>query len=120
MFSGNDVQTLAEDLGLTADDFIVSFSLDGAQLYQNKKSDTWIGIWTIYNYDPTTRYTNKHVLPGNIIPGLNKPRILDLFLYRGFYHLSALQHENNGNGMAVWDALQEKTMLPSSFPIRNC
>ena len=112
VFSGNDVQTLAEDLGLTADDFIVSFSLDGAQLYQNKKSDTWIGIWTIYNYDPTTRYTNKHVLPGNIIPGPNKPKILDLFLYRGFYHLSALQHENNGkkNGMAVWDALQEKTI----------
>jgi hypothetical protein len=110
VFSGNDIQKLAADLGLTVDDYIVSFSLDGAQLYQNKKSDTWIGIWSIYNYDPATRYTNKHILPGSVIPGPNKPKILDSFLYRSFYHLSALQHENAGNGMAVWDALQKTTI----------
>lgn len=108
VFSSNDIQKLVEDLGLTADDFLVSFSLDGAQLYQNKKSDTWIGIWTIYNYNPATQYTNKHVTPSNVVPSPNKPKTLDSFLYCTFYHLSALQRENNGNGMAVWDALQEK------------
>jgi hypothetical protein len=110
VFCGKDITTLAEDLKLTADDYLVSFSLDGAQLYQNKKSDTWIGIWTIYNYDPTTRYTSKRVTPSNVVPGPNKPKIQDSFLYRTFHHLSALQRENNGNGMAVWDALQERTI----------
>jgi hypothetical protein len=108
VFCGSDVRALAQELGLTADDYIVSFSIDGAQLYQNKKSDTWVGIWTVYNYDPATRYANKHVLPAHIIPGPNKPKIQDSFLYRDFYHFSALQHENNGKGMAVWDALQGK------------
>ena len=106
VFSGSDIRALAEDLRLTVDDYIVSFSLDGAQVYQNKKSDTWIGIWIVYNYNPATRYMNKFVLPSHVIPGPSKPKVQDSFLLRCFYHLSALQHENNGNGMAVWDALQ--------------
>ncbi|KAF8955107.1 hypothetical protein BDZ97DRAFT_1619993, partial [Flammula alnicola] len=42
IFCGSDVLDLAEDLKLTSDDTTVIFSLDGAQLYQSKKSDTWI------------------------------------------------------------------------------
>lgn len=106
IFSGSDIRALAEELHLAADDYLVGFSLDGAQVYQNKKSDTWIGIWMIYNYDPATRYLNKFVLPGHVIPGPCKPKVQDSFLFRPFYHLSALQHENGGRGMAVWDALR--------------
>ena len=54
IFTGSEYINLAERLDLTSDDMVVSFSLDGAQLYQNKKSDTWIGIWIVVEYDPTT------------------------------------------------------------------
>ena len=40
-FCGQDYQDLAEKLSLTEDDTTVILSIDGAQLYQNKKSDTW-------------------------------------------------------------------------------
>ena len=106
IFSGNDVQTLCDRLSLTVDDITVSFSLDGAQLYVSKKSDTWIAIWIIDDYDPTTRYKKRRVLPALIVPGPNKPKNIDSFLFRSFYHVSALQRENNGAGLRVWDALQ--------------
>jgi hypothetical protein len=78
--------------------------LDGAQLYQNKKSDTWISIWILNNFSPNQRYQKQRVLPGTIIPGPNKPQITDSYLYRGLHHLSALQRENNGAGLCMWDA----------------
>jgi len=56
---GEDVMKLTETLNLTSHDTMIIFSLDGAQLYQDKKSDTWIGIWIIINYDPKTWYRKK-------------------------------------------------------------
>ena len=106
IFCGNDFLNLSERYALTSNDTTVLFSLDGAQLYQNKKSDTWIAIWVILDYDPKTRYQSKHILPALIIPGPNKPKELDSFLFRGFHHLSSIQRENNGAGLRVWDGLQ--------------
>ena len=40
IFSGSEIQDLVERMKITGDDTVVSLSLDGAQLYQNKKSDT--------------------------------------------------------------------------------
>jgi hypothetical protein len=111
IFCGSNVRELLGKLSLTINDVTVSFSLDGAQLYQSKKSDTWIGIWIINDYDPKTRYKRKHVLPALVIPGPNKPKKLDFFLFRSIYHLAALQHENDGAGMRVWDAFQQTTVL---------
>ncbi len=110
IFCGSDVLDLCEDLNLTSDDTTVIFSLDGAQLYQNKKSDTWIAIWIITNYDPKTRYRSKHVLPAAIVPGPNKPKNLDSFLFRTFHHLSAIQREDNGAGMKVYDAVKREVV----------
>ncbi|CAA7263667.1 unnamed protein product [Cyclocybe aegerita] len=110
IFSGRDVLDLSERLSLTENDITVSFSLDGAQLYQTKKSDTWIAIWIVTDYDPSTRYKRKHVLPAAVIPGPNKPKNIDSFMFRSFYHLSALQREKNGRGLRIWDALQKKTI----------
>jgi hypothetical protein len=114
IFSGSDLRQLATnpEIAITVNDITVNFSLDGAQLFQNKKSDTWIAIWVINDYDPKTRYRKKHVLPALIIPGPNKPKNLDAFLFRCFYHLAALQHENDGRGMQIWNAL-EKKVTPS-------
>jgi hypothetical protein len=104
IFSGSEIQDLAERVNITGNDTVVSLSLDGAQLYQNKKSDTWISIWIVDNFSPSQRYQKRRVLPGTIIPGPNKPKITDSYLYRGLHHLSALQRENNGAGLRMWDA----------------
>jgi hypothetical protein len=107
VLSGSEAQDLAERLNITGHDTVVSSSLDGAQLYQNKKSDTWISIWILHNLSPKQRYQKRHVLPGTIIPGPNKPKITDSYLFRGIHHLSALQRENNGAGLRMWDALED-------------
>ncbi|KAJ3876693.1 hypothetical protein F5051DRAFT_331339, partial [Lentinula edodes] len=41
IFCGSDFLDLAEKVKLTPHDIMVSLSVDGAQLYQNKQSDTW-------------------------------------------------------------------------------
>ena len=64
-------------------DTILLFSLDGAQLYEHKQSDCWIYIWVILNLSPDKRYKKKHVLPGAFIPGPNKPKNIDSFLFPG-------------------------------------
>ncbi|KAF9034266.1 hypothetical protein BJ165DRAFT_1417414 [Panaeolus papilionaceus] len=68
--SGSDVQELFETIGLTPNDTTLIFSLDGAQLYQNKQSDTWIAIWILPNYSPKIRYRKKY------------PKNLDSFLFK--------------------------------------
>jgi hypothetical protein len=117
IFCGEDFLELVEKFNLTMDDTTVMFSLDGAQLYQNKKSDTWLAIWVITDYNSKTRYQSKRVLPALVIPGSNKPKEIDSFLFRSFHHLSAIQQENDGQGLAVWDALQEKVILSRIFVI---
>lgn len=119
LFCGSDILDLAENLQLTSDDTTVSFSFDGAQLYQSKKSDTWIGIWIIDDYSPVARYKKKRVFPALIIPGPNKPKILDSYLFRSFHHVSALQRENNGAGFRVWDGLKEETVNSRVIVILN-
>ena len=81
IFAGEDFIALSQDLQLTINDITVSFSIDGAQLYQNKKSDTWIAIWIINDYSPSSRYKKKHILPAAIIPGPNKPKNIDSYLF---------------------------------------
>ena len=84
LFSGSDILDLIENLQLTSDDTTVSFSFDGAQLYQSKKSDTWIGIWIVGDYSPGTHYKKKCVLPGIIVPGPNKLKYPDSFFFSKF------------------------------------
>ena len=111
IFSGWDYLDMAERLSLTEDDTTVILSIDGAQLYQNKKSNTWIAIWIVADYNPNTRYLQKHILPAAIIPGPNKSKHIDSLLFRSIQHLSALQHANNGTGIRVWDAIKEEIVL---------
>lgn len=110
LFSGSDILNLCEDLHLTSDDTTASFSFDGAQLHQNKKSDTWIVIWIINDYSPTTQYKKRHVLPALVVPGPNKPKNLDSFLFRTFHHISVIQQENVGAGLCAWDGIKEVTI----------
>jgi hypothetical protein len=108
---GEDILKLSETLNLTSDDTTIIFSLDGAQLYQDKKSDTWIGIWIVINYDPNARYRKKRVLPAFIVPGPHKPKMVDSYLFRSFHHLSAIQRENDGAGIRVFDAAKNAVIF---------
>jgi hypothetical protein len=52
---------------------------------------------------PDQRYKKKYVLPGGFIPGPNKPKDIDSFVFPGLQHLSAIQKE----GLPIWDPLRE-------------
>lgn len=86
------------------DDTMVLFSVDGAQLYRNKQSDMWMGIFTLLNLPPEQRYKNSHILPAVFIPGPYKPKNTDSFFFRVFHHASILMKE----GVQVWDAAQNR------------
>ncbi|KIN97645.1 hypothetical protein M404DRAFT_91800, partial [Pisolithus tinctorius Marx 270] len=79
---------------------VLMLSLDGAQLYDSKESDCWMYIWIIINLPPDKRYRKLHIHPGGFIPGPNKPKNLDSFLFPGIHHLTALQAE----GLPIWNA----------------
>lgn len=93
------------------DNMVLLFSMDGAQLYANKASDCWIYIWIIFDYMPGTRYKKKHVLPGGFIPGPNKPKHSDSFLFPGLHHLAALQNE----GLQIWDSVTKIVITSHPF-----
>ncbi|RXW13143.1 hypothetical protein EST38_g12710 [Candolleomyces aberdarensis] len=117
IYCGSDLRNLGQATGFTAteDDTFVGLSVDGAQLYQDKKSDTWFGIWIVYDYDPATRYKRRHVLPAFIIPGPEKPKNVESYLFRSFYHLLALQRENGGAGLWAYDAMKEAIISSRIF-----
>ena len=86
---------------LTSNNVILMLSVDGAQLYQSKKSDCWIYIWVLLDLTPDLCYKKKYVLPGSFIPGPNKLKNLNSFMYTGLHHLVALQRDS----LCIWDSL---------------
>src|SRR6202789_1511107 len=64
VYHGRDYLAAVERGDITADDMMLLFSIDGAQLYESKQSDCWIAIWIILDHAPDGRYTKKCVLPG--------------------------------------------------------
>jgi hypothetical protein len=93
LFYGQAYIDLVDQEKINKDDIVLMFSIDGAQLYASKASDCWIYIWVIFEYDPGSRYKKRHVLSGGFIPGPNKPKDSDSFLFTGLHHLAALQRE---------------------------
>ena len=89
------------------------FSIDGAQLYTLKASDCWIYIWIVLDRVPGQRYKKKFVLPGGFIPGPNKPKNLDSFIYPGLDHVAAVMTE----GLKIWDAARDHTHISCLFLI---
>ena len=62
-------------------------------------------------HSPMTCYKKKHVLPGVVIPGPNKPKNSDSFTFQSFHHISACQRENNNAGIRVWDGAKDAMIL---------
>jgi hypothetical protein len=92
-------------------DMVLLMSIDGAQLYQSKQSDCWIYIWVILDLVPDVRYKKRHVFPGGFIPGPNKPKNVDSFIFPGLHHVAALMKE----GLGIWDAAQDVVFLSHPF-----
>lgn len=110
LFDGTDYLQAVIDNKIQAGDMVLVMSVDGAQLYENKASDCWIYIWIIMDYSPDVRYKKRHVLPGGFIPGPNKPKNMDSFVFPGLYHLSAIQN----TGLQIWDS--RKNQIFTSYP----
>ena len=108
---GRDYLDAVETGKIKNDDVLVQLSLNGAQLYQDKDSDCWIFVYIIHNLPPNLRYKKCLVIPAGFIPGLDKMKDSDSFLYPVLYHISALQNE----GLRIWDA-SAQTHLPRSTP----
>src|SRR5438309_689702 len=78
---------------IAPDNMVLMLSIDGAQLYQSKQSDCWIYIWIVLNLAPNLRYKKHYVLIGAIIPGPNKPKNANSYLFPGLHHACALSKE---------------------------
>jgi len=115
----NDIAMGWDYLGAVLDgdikshDIVVMVSLDGAQLYDSIESDCWIYIWIIVNLPPDKHYRKLHVCPGGFIPGPNKPKNVNSFLFPGIHHLAALQAE----GLPIWNAHTDSRYLSDIYLI---
>ena len=88
----------------THNDTLLGLSIDGAQLYQSKKSDCWIWIWVIFDYALDMKI---HILICGIILGPNKPNNADSYLYISICRLVAIKK----NGLKVWNGLTNKLVI---------
>ena len=103
IYHGGDYLSTVERGDIRPDDMVLMLSIDGAQLYAKKQSDCWISIWIILDHALDAHYMKKHVVPGTFIPGHNKPKNVDSFLYPSLHHLATLQKE----GLKIWDAQED-------------
>ncbi|KIK81510.1 hypothetical protein PAXRUDRAFT_15206 [Paxillus rubicundulus Ve08.2h10] len=101
------------DRDIKKHDIVLMVLLDSPQLYENKELDCWMYIWVILNLPPQKWYRKLHVLPSGFIPSPNKPKNLDSFLFPGFHHLTALQHE----GLPMWDPLTDSRYISGLYLI---
>ncbi|KAJ3001526.1 hypothetical protein NUW54_g6368 [Trametes sanguinea] len=112
-----DIASSSELLHRVADgsiqkhDVVLMFSIDGAQLYQNKSSDCWMSLWLLGNIRPDKRYKKQFMLPGVIIPGPNHPKDLDSFLFPSFHHVAAVMRE----GLTVYHATLQERVVSNLF-----
>ena len=111
LFCGSDYLKAVNNGSISDNDTVVMLSIDGAQLYRNKKSDCWIYIWILLDLAPDHRYKIRNILPGGIIPGPGHPRNLDSFLFPGLAHVSAIQRE----GLRVYDAYRREVYTTLIF-----
>jgi hypothetical protein len=86
IFCGKDIlehycKRPAPDYNIHQYDTMLSFSMDGAQLYRNKKSDVLIANWVLLNLDPKSRYKKTEAMPAFVVPGPEKVKHPDSFMY---------------------------------------
>ena len=111
IFSGEAYLDAVKNGEIKDYDTVLMLSIDGAQLYRDKKSECWIYIWILLELAPDQRYKVRNILPGGIIPGPTAPEHLDSFLFPGLAHVSALQKE----GLRLWDSYNRRLVCSYLF-----
>ncbi|KAJ3001952.1 hypothetical protein NUW54_g6112 [Trametes sanguinea] len=109
--SSSELLRRVADGSIKEHDAVLMFSIDGAQLYQNKASDCWMSLWLLCNIPPDKRYKKPYMIPGVIIPGPNHPQDLDSFLFPSFHHVAAVMHE----GLPVYHATLRQLVVSNLF-----
>ena len=89
---------------------VLIFSINSAQLYQNKSSDCWMAIWVVFDHSPNGHYKKKHIMSATFISGPKKTKNSDSYIFPSLHHLAALQKE----GFHIWDASSDS--LFTSYP----
>jgi hypothetical protein len=113
---GTDYLNAVRNGDIGPDDMVLLFSTDGARLYQNKQSDCWISIWIIVDHPPDLRYKKKTVAPAFFVPGPNKMKNSESFMFLTWHHLAALQKE----GLQIWDADSDRQFISRLFLFLGC
>ena len=110
-FHGSEYLEAVNSGRIVPGDMVLMFSIDGAQLYRNKSSDCWMAIWVVFDHSPDGRYKKKFVLSATFIPGPNKPKNSDSYIFPSLHHLAALQKE----GLRIWDASSDSLFTSRPF-----
>jgi hypothetical protein len=71
-------------------DTMMCISMDGAQLYRSKESDTFIYTWIFLNLPPNVRYKKNHLAPAFIVPGPKKIKHPESFAYPSMHEARVL------------------------------
>ncbi|TFK20915.1 hypothetical protein FA15DRAFT_546535, partial [Coprinopsis marcescibilis] len=112
-FCGTEYLKAVIEGDIEDNDIVLVTSIDGAQLYEMKHSDCWIYIWIIMDLPPNYRYKKQYLIPGGVIPGPNKPKNIDSFMFPGLAHVRAAQTE----GLMVWDAATGSHVKRQPIPV---
>jgi hypothetical protein len=86
-------------------DIALGLSTDGYAPFKNRRKTAWPLIIYNYNLPPETRFLEENVLFLGVIPGPNKPKDFDSFLWPLIEELLVLE----GPGVDAWDAVARET-----------
>ncbi|KAG6896607.1 hypothetical protein C0992_007130 [Termitomyces sp. T32_za158] len=109
---GTDILAAVNQGHIGEHDTVLMVSFDGAQIYRNKQSDCWFYVWIILCFAPELRYTKRYVIPGGIMPGPFKIKIVESYLSVGLHHVAAI---NKAGGLKVWDAFRQETVTSKLY-----
>ncbi|KAG6896261.1 hypothetical protein C0992_009418 [Termitomyces sp. T32_za158] len=110
---GYDILQAAANKDIAEHDILLMLSFDGCQIYRNKASDCWVYIWMFVNLAPGSRYKKKFVFPGATLPGPNKIKDAQSYLYVGLLPIAAI---NRHGGLPIWNA-STRTLYKSKLYI---
>jgi hypothetical protein len=117
--SGQAYLDAVRDGRITRDSIVVAGAMDGAQLYASKESDCWFLIWIVFEIGDDMRYKKKYLIVDTIIPGKHKPVHMYSFMFVTLQNIAALMRMNDGKGMPMWSAADERLFLAKFFMAFN-
>ncbi|EJD50606.1 hypothetical protein AURDEDRAFT_58434, partial [Auricularia subglabra TFB-10046 SS5] len=116
---GHDVINAFAEGSIKDTDLLLMVSYDGCQIYRDKHSDCWIYVWIFASLSPDLRYKKRWVIPGGFIPGPNKPKLFESFIFPGLHHIAAI-NKLPGGGLPVWHAHSGRMVCQRLYVLLAC